>query len=322
MDLIVLALLGMLGVFGAVVSKLLADEFKAWAPSLVARILAAAVRKLPAAKRERFSEEWASHVNEVPGDIGKFVAACGCLTAAWKIADGPFGARKRALDLVFSACALVLLAPLLFFILLLVAVDSPGPILFRQTRIGRNGKSFQALKFRTMHVDADDRLRKYLASNPEAATEWEATRRLRFDPCITTSGSILRKCSLNELPQLYNVLVGDMSLVGPRPSEDHLGQQTESDDPYAACKPGITGLWVFGRRFKDTASYTRNWSPMLDLKIIVASIAAVLRSKDGMEEDHFEEDFRIGLLVVVLALALLGAVITGNVIFLRVFGLS
>jgi exopolysaccharide production protein ExoY len=318
-DLIVLVLLGMLGVFGAVFSKLLADEFKAWAPSLVARIIAAAVRKLPAEKRERFSEEWKSHVNEVPGDIGKFVAACGCLTAAWKIAEGPFGASKRALDLAFAACALIFLIPLFIIVLLVVAASSPGPILFRQTRIGRDGKSFEALKFRTMHVDADDRLRKYLASNPEAATEWEATRRLRFDPCITTSGSILRKCSLNELPQLYNVLVGDMSLVGPRAlTEDDLGKQTQSDD--IACRPGLTGLWQFDRYSKSAAAYTRNWSLMLDVKIMLATIVTLLRD-DGLEEKNLKEDFRIGLLVVVSVLALLGAGIMGKVI-LRIFGLS
>ena len=114
MNLIIFALLGMLGVFGAVFSKLLADEFKAWAPSLVAHIIAAAVRKLPAAKRERFSEEWKSHVNEVPGDISKIAAACGCLSAAWKIAEaGPFDARKRALDLAFATSALMLLIPML-----------------------------------------------------------------------------------------------------------------------------------------------------------------------------------------------------------------
>jgi exopolysaccharide production protein ExoY len=313
-DLIVLALLGMLGVFGAVFSKLLADEFKAWAPSLVARIIAAAVRKLPAEKRERFSEEWKSHINEVPGDIGKFVAACGCLTAAWKIAEGPFGASRRAMDLAFAACGLIFLIPLFILVRFVVAVSSPGPILFRQTRIGRDGKSFEALKFRTMHVDADDRLREYLASNPEAAMEWEATRRLRFDPRITKVGSILRKCSLNELPQLYNVLVGDMSFVGLRAlTEDDVGKQTQSDDDYIACRPGLI-------HSKNVASYTRNWSLMGDVKIILTTLVALFRD-GGLKENTFEENFGIGLLAVVSVLAALGAGITGNVI-LRIFGLS
>jgi exopolysaccharide production protein ExoY len=321
MNLIIFALLGMLGVFGAVFSKLLADEFKAWAPSLVAHIIAAAVRKLPDAKRERFSEEWKSHVNEVPGDISKIAAACGCLSAAWKIAEaGPLDARKRALDLAFATCALMGLIPLFFILLLVVAASSPGPILSRQTRIGRNGKSFQALKFRTMHIDADNRLREYLASNPEAVTEWKVTRRLRFDPRVTAIGSYLRKCSLDELPQLYNILVGDMSLVGPRSlTEGDFGKQTEPDDDYTACRPGLTGFWQFDRHSKNTA-YTRNWSPMLDVKIMLATIAAVLRD-DGLEQNNFEENYRIGLGIVLSVLALLGAGIIGTIIW-QIFGLS
>jgi lipopolysaccharide/colanic/teichoic acid biosynthesis glycosyltransferase len=308
MNLIIFALLGMLGVFGAVFSKLLADEFKAWAPSLVAHIIAAAVRKLPAAKRERFSEEWKSHVNEVPGDISKIAAACGCLFAAWKIAEaGPFDARKRTLDLAFATCALMGLIPLFFIVLLGIAASSPGPILFRQTRIGRDGKPFQALKFRTMHVDADNRLREYLVSNPEAVTEWKVTRRLRFDPRFTAIGSYLRKSSLDELPQLYNVLVGDISFVGPRSSTvGDFGKQTQPDYDYTAHKPGLTGFWQFENHSENTA-YTRNWSPMLDVKIMLATIAMILRD-DRLEEKHFEENYRLGLGIVLSVLALLGAI--------------
>jgi exopolysaccharide production protein ExoY len=320
MNLIIFALLGMLGVFGAVFSKLLADEFKAWAPSLVAHIIAAAVRKLPAARRERFSEEWKSHVNEVPGDISKIAAACGCLSAAWKIAEGPFDARKRAFDLAFATCALMALMPVFFTVLLVVAASSPGPILFRHTRIGRNGKSFQALKFRTMHIDAANRLREYLVSNPEAVAEWKVTRRLGFDPRVTAIGSILRKCSLDELPLLYNVLVGDMSLVGPRSlTEGDFRKQTEPDDDYTACRPGLTGFWQFDRHSKNTA-YIRNWSPMLDVKIVLVTAVAFLRD-DGLEDINFEENYRIGLGIVLSVLALLGASIMGKIIW-QIFGLS
>jgi exopolysaccharide production protein ExoY len=309
MDLIVLALLGMLGIFGAVFSKLLADEFKAWAPSLVAKIIAVAVRKLPAAKRERFSEEWESHAREVPGDLGKIAAACGCLTAAWEIAEGPLGARKRSLDLAVATCALLLLTPLLISGLLLVVGSSPGPIVVRQTRVGRDGKFFQALKFRTMYIDAADRLTVFLASNPEAEREWKATERLQFDPRVTPLGSFMRKTSLDELPQLFNVLAGDMSLVGPRPlTEDDLGKQIPSDETYTTCKPGITGLWIFGRNLKNVASYTRNWSLMLDVKIILATIPALLRRNEEVEYSRdFDADWRIGLLVILVPLALLGA---------------
>jgi exopolysaccharide production protein ExoY len=308
MDLIILALLGMLGVFGAVFSKLLADEFKAWTPSLIAKIIAVAVQKLPAANRERFSEEWESYINEVPGDIGKIAAACGCLTAAWDIAEGPFGARKRMLDLAVATCGLFLEAPLLGLIAFSVVASSPGPILVRQKRIGRDGKPFQVLTFRTTHVDADDRLREYLASTPDAESEWKATSRLQFDPRVTTLGRILRKSSLDELPQLLNVLAGDMSLVGPRPLvEDDLGKPAELIN-YTACKPGITGFWKFSHYYRDVASYTRDWSPMLDVKIILATIPTLLRNdEEAKYTNDLDTDALIGLLaIILLALAILG----------------
>jgi exopolysaccharide production protein ExoY len=309
MDLIFWALLGMAGLLGAAFSKVLAEELKAWRPSLVGKIIALAVRKLPSANRERFSEEWKSHINEIPGDVGKIVVACGCLTAAWDIAEGPFGARKRALDLAFATFGLLVESPLLIVVALAVMTTSPGPVLFRITRIGRDGKRFHSLKFRTMHADAHDRLRKYFASNPEAEREWNTTRRLRFDPRVTAFGAILRKTSLDELPQLFNVVAGDMSLVGPRMiTDDDIGDQTRSADTDPSCKPGITGPWRFGRHFKNVASYRSNWSLMLDVKIIVATLGTALRS-DGT--DRFELDFRIGLLIIGLVLVLVGAITIG-----------
>jgi lipopolysaccharide/colanic/teichoic acid biosynthesis glycosyltransferase len=119
----------------------------------------------------------------------------------------------------------------------------------------------------------------------------------------------MRKTSLDELPQLFNVLAGDMSLVGPRPlTEDDLGKQIPSDETYTTCKPGITGLWIFGRNLKNVASYTRNWSLMLDVKIILATIPALLRRNEEVEYSRdFDADWRIGLLVILVPLALLGA---------------
>jgi len=312
MGLIVLALLGILGVLGAVCSKLLADEFKAWAPSIVAKIIAAAVRKLPPEMRERSSEEWQSHINDVPGDLSKTAVAFGFLIAAWDIAEGPFGLRKRALDLAFATSGLFFMGPVLILAGFAVAASSPGPILSRQTRIGRDGNPFKALKFRTMHRDAGDRLREYLTSNEAAKHEWADTGKLRYDPRVTSIGVILRKSGFEQLPQLFNVVAGHMSLVGPRAlAEDDLRQQTKSMDTYAACKPGMTGHWRFGRHSKGAASYTSNWSLTLDLKIILATIPALLIiDEDSEHADDFEAGWKIGLLSIIsIALAALGMAI-------------
>ncbi|SDS58024.1 sugar transferase [Bradyrhizobium canariense] len=308
MGLIVVTLLGIIGVLGAVCSKLLADECKAWFPTIVAKLIGMAVKKLPIEKRERFFEEWHGHVHEIPGDLGKIVAACGFLIAAWDIAEGPFGLRKRALDLAVAGLLLLLLAPLFSLVTFLVAVTSPGPVFVRQTRIGRDGKAFGALNFRTMHVDADDRLRAYLISNHDAIREWETTGRLRFDPRVTTLGVILRKSSFDLFPLLLNILTGDMSVVGPQAT----AAQSEKLNWSIACKPGITGPWLFGRHFQD-GSYTRNWSIMLDLKIVLASLPALLTVDENGEhnsESDLEADWKIGLLVIILLLAFTGMLVS------------
>jgi exopolysaccharide production protein ExoY len=172
-----------------------------------------------------------------------------------KKASQPAGKRpvgmayKRALDVVIALSGIVLLAPLLLLCFVLTIATSRGPALFRHRRVGFNGKAFECLKFRTMAVDASERLRHLLATDPEAAAEWAATRKLRDDPRVTTFGAILRKSSLDELPQLFNVLKGEMSIVGPRPvTEEELERYASAIDAYLACRPGITGLWqVSGR---------------------------------------------------------------------------
>ncbi len=308
MDLIIIVGLGLLGVIGAVFSKLLADEFKAWAPSLVATIIAAAVRHLPPAKRQRFAEEWEAHVNGVPGDIGKIAVACGCLTAAWKIAAGPFGASKRILDVVLAACLVVSTAPLIIVIFVAVGASSSFHIFFRDARVGRHGKRFEVLRFRTMAVDASDRLQKYLAESPEAEREWNDARRLRFDPRVTEIGRILRVSSLDELPQLFNVLLGDMSMVGPAPAtEEDLKKLAAADDGYTVCKPGLMGIFRPGRDAKSIAAYHRNWSLMLDVKIILSVLGGSYLGNPST--DTWEANWRRGLLRVVTGtLAFAGAI--------------
>ncbi|QOZ37855.1 sugar transferase [Bradyrhizobium sp. CCBAU 53421] len=197
---------------------------------------------------------------------------------------------KRAADLILALCGIVLLAP--FFVICCVALIcfSPGPVLFRHKRVGFNGKQFDCLKFRTMAIDAPERLRRHLETDPVAAAEWIATRKLRHDPRVTTFGAILRKSSLDELPQLFNVLRGDMSIVGPRPvTEEELGRYSDAINAYYACRPGITGLWqvsgrsttTFQRRVVLDSYYAQHWSMVLDAKIIIATIPAVCFSNSA-----------------------------------------
>jgi exopolysaccharide production protein ExoY len=199
-------------------------------------------------------------------------------------APRPIGlTSKRVADVILSLCGIVLLAPFLIVCYVATACFSPGPVLFRHKRVGFNGKPFDCLKFRTMAIDAPERLHRHL-EDPAAAAEWIATRKLRNDPRITTIGGFLRKSSLDELPQLFNVLKGDMSIVGPRPvTEEELGRYSNAINAYYACRPGITGLWqvsgrsttTFRRRIALDRYYAHHWSMVLDAKIIVATIPVV-----------------------------------------------
>ena len=252
MGVVISVLLAALAILAAACAKVLADEFKAWAPTIVAKIIKTAVRTLPVELRERFSEEWLGHVDQTPGDATKIAVACGFLLAALNMANGPFGLRKRVLDLAVATFALAFFLPVFVLVALAIKMNSAGPILVRQPRIGREGKPFQALKFRTTRIDA-------------------ASQRVE----LTAIGILLRSCSFVELPQLLNVFWGDMSLVGPRPlSED---DELHATDLYKTCRPGVTGLWAFGRQAKDLVSYTGNWSLKLDAKILLAGLGILVR---------------------------------------------
>ena len=184
---------------------------------------------------------------------------------------------KRLIDIILSVSGIVLLAPLLIICFVATVATSRGPALFRHRRVGFKGKYFDCLKFRTMVTDAPERLHQLLKSDPLAAAEWATNRKLRYDPRVTAIGAILRKSSLDELPQLFNVLKGDMSIVGPRPvTEDELVRYSGAISAYLACRPGITGLWqVSGRNDltrEDLAQldylYVASWSMWWDLKIM------------------------------------------------------
>ncbi len=191
---------------------------------------------------------------------------------------------KAALDYVGAALLLVLLSPLFLLIAAAVRVDSPGPIIYRRRVVGLNGRIFDAYKFRTMMVDAD----AYLESHPELKREWEETGKIRNDPRVTRVGKWLRRTSLDELPQLVNVLKGQMSLVGPRmitPAE--LARFGRWQHNLLTVKPGLTGLWqVSGRadlsyeeRVRLDMYYIRNYTIWLDLRLLLHTIRVVLQGK-------------------------------------------
>ena len=197
---------------------------------------------------------------------------------------------KRGLDLALSALFLVAFAPLLLIIWLAVRLTSAGPALFVQERVGRNGQSFPAYKFRTMVVDAEQRLAEYLAADPVARLEYATFRKLRRDPRVTPIGSFLRRYSLDELPQLLNVLKGDMSLVGPRcylPQE--LADMGSKQPVILSVLPGITGLWqvsgrngtTFAERLDFDVRYVREYSLTLDLAILARTVWVVLAARNA-----------------------------------------
>lgn len=195
---------------------------------------------------------------------------------------------KRAMDLVLSTLALILLSPLFLLIAIAIKLDDPkGPVFFKQWRIGKNGKKFRILKFRTMFKDAEERLLELLKKDPKLREEFEKYKKLKNDPRITRIGKILRKYSLDELPQLINVLLGQMSLVGPRPLIEY--EMKSVREPYELLKisPGLTGYWqISGRsdvdfetRIRMELFYVRNWSIWLDIYILIETIPAVLKTK-------------------------------------------
>lgn len=191
---------------------------------------------------------------------------------------------KRVIDVALALSGILLLAPFFIICYLAIAFSSPGPVFFRHRRVGFKGRHFDCLKFRTMATDAPERLRRLLETDPAAAAEWAASQKLRNDPRVTAIGAMLRKSSLDELPQLFNVLRGDMSIVGPRPvTEEELVRYSDAITAYYSCRPGITGLWqvsgrsttTFYRRVVLDSFYASHWSIALDAKIMMATIPAV-----------------------------------------------
>jgi undecaprenyl-phosphate galactose phosphotransferase len=195
---------------------------------------------------------------------------------------------KAIFDKVLSITLFILFLPILLILYAIVYVSTGGHPVYKQKRIGKDGKVFKIYKFRTMRTDADAILEEILENDPAKKAEWEQEFKLKDDPRITKIGQFLRRTSLDELPQLYNVFQGKMSLVGPRPIvEGEIEKYDEYFDYFIAVKPGITGLWqVSGRndisyeeRVRLDVWYVRNWSMELDIMILVKTAAIVLARK-------------------------------------------
>jgi len=203
--------------------------------------------------------------------------------------DRPSGyALKRSIDIVGSLILLAFFGPLMLMIAFLIWALDRAPVIFAQERTGFGGRKFRILKFRSMYTDANDRLAELLASDPLCNSEWIVRQKLAYDPRITRLGRFLRVSSLDELPQLINVLRGDMSLVGPRPivDDEHL-RYGRYIDQYCAVRPGITGLWqvsgrndtTYRRRVALDVVYSRRTSLGLDLWIFLMTIPAIFAAK-------------------------------------------
>lgn len=195
---------------------------------------------------------------------------------------------KTIFDYTLTLIGTICISPILLIIAAWIYYDSPGPVIFKHIRIGKDGKPFPCYKFRSMCVDSKEKLAELLANDPAAREEWERDFKLKNDPRITRSGAFLRKTSLDELPQIFNVLKGEMSLVGPRPIiHEELERYGEYVGDYLMVKPGITGMWqVSGRSDIEYAErvqldtwYVRNWSVWVDIVLLFKTFAVVALRK-------------------------------------------
>ena len=193
---------------------------------------------------------------------------------------------RNLLELAFAGLIIIILSPVLLAIMACIWLEDGGPPMFAHSRIGRDGRSFDCVKFRSMRVDASHHLTQHLLLDEGARSEWELTQKLRMDPRITMTGAFLRKTSLDELPQLFNVVRGEMSLVGPRPIvQAEIARYGHYFGVYCSLKPGITGLWQvsgrsavsYRRRVALDVLYARRRCTKLYMKVLMMTVPAVLR---------------------------------------------
>lgn len=195
---------------------------------------------------------------------------------------------KRIFDIVVTICGGVFILPFMLFIAVIIYLDSEGPIIYKQKRIGQNGKEFNFYKFRSMVKNADTILEEYLNTHESEKIEWQKNFKLKNDPRVTKIGRIIRKTSIDELPQLWNVLIGDMSLVGPRPLlPNEVERYNSYIEDYKLVLPGLTGVWqvsgrsdtTFEQRVIMDSWYIHNWSIWIDIVYLLKTVLAVVKSK-------------------------------------------
>lgn len=192
---------------------------------------------------------------------------------------------NRCIDLLIAFAVFIVSLPLFISLVVIIRLFDKGPVLFKQERVGRYGTKFNCLKFRTMKVDSEKLLHDLLVSCPSSKAEWERDRKLRTDPRVSKVGSWLRKTSIDELPQLLNVIVGEMSIVGPRPIVSaEIVRYGRYIDQYYRVRPGITGLWqisgrndtTYRRRVACDVTFVKSDSPVNRLRILAATVPVVL----------------------------------------------
>jgi exopolysaccharide production protein ExoY len=207
-------------------------------------------------------------------------------SAAAAIGEPVGGGLKRVMDIMIASAALLFLMPMMLFVTALVLLTMGRPVFFSQERVGFRGRKFKCMKFRSMVKDAPKALEAYLAANPQARMEWAQTQKLRHDPRVTWLGRILRKSSLDELPQLFNILKGEMSCIGPRPVLPvELERYGRHSTAYKNARPGLTGLWqVSGRsntsyeeRVRLDRIYVRRWSLGFDIRIMLRTVPVLFK---------------------------------------------
>ena len=193
---------------------------------------------------------------------------------------------KRLLDIISSIVGLIILSPLFLVLAIVIKLDSKGPVFFKHTRYGKNGKKFTMYKFRTMYENAQDMIKEF---TPEQMKEWKENFKLKDDPRITKVGKFLRKTSLDELPQIINIIKGDLSIIGPRPViEEELEKYGINKEKFLSVTPGLTGYWQANGRSSTTSEqrmemelyYIDHISPKLDIKIFFKTIESVIK-KEG-----------------------------------------
>ena len=195
---------------------------------------------------------------------------------------------KRIFDIVATVCGGIFILPFMLIIAIIIYLDSGGPIIYKQKRVGRNGKEFNFYKFRSMVKNADTILEEYLNTHEDEKKEWQKNFKLKNDPRVTKIGKIIRKTSIDELPQLWNVLIGDMSLVGPRPLlPNEVERYSGYIEDYKLVLPGLTGVWQVSGRSDTTFEervimdswYIHNWSVWIDIVYLLKTVLVVVKSK-------------------------------------------